>query len=244
LTIEPAVHGLAFLSLGERLRQRGQLEAALSVAEAGISRHPGLADGHDLLGRIHADTGELSQAQLAWTAALECEPTHIGALKGLAFLAFRRRDHAEAERHLEAAAMAAPKDVAILAALDRVRTTRPPVIEEIIDFDHPGADLMLFDNQGLRLVGEIHSGTPGLADAIAAEAGGLSREAGRATRLLGLGTWRHLLLEAAGERTVVVPVTESTFLLVRRPVVTPLGRLLAYATRGAQRARQWLEHHG
>lgn len=241
----PPLHGLAFLDLGERLRQRGQLDAAVSVAEAGVARHPALAEAHDLLGRIHADLGDEAMAHRAWLAALECSPTHLGALKGLAFLAFRRRDFAEAERRLEAAAAAAPRDASILAALDRLRTTRPPVIEEVIDFQHPGPDVMVFDGQGLRLVGGTAPGEAGAgADAVAAEASGLVREAERAVRLIGLGQWRHVLLESSGDRAVIMPVSGTVSLLARRPVVTPLGRLIAFASRGAVAARHWLDHHG
>src|SRR5690606_32547948 len=115
----------SFLDLGERLRQRGQLEAALSVAQAGATRYPTFAAVHDLIGRILADQGDDEGARSAWLATLECDATHPGALKGLAFLAFRRRDFGDAERYLGAAAAASPRDTSILTALDRVRSMRP-----------------------------------------------------------------------------------------------------------------------
>lgn len=237
------VPGLAFLDLGERLRQRGQFEAASTVALAGLGRYPALAGAHDLLARIRADQGEDAPAIASWRAALECDPGHVGALKGLAFLAFRARDMAAAERHLEAAAMRAPHDVAIMAALDRVRATTPTPSTESFRLEEPSSGLLLFDSQGLRLTGGIGPGTGELeADGTAAEASGLAREATRATRFLGLGAWQQIVLEGAAARVVLVAIDPDATLLVRRPASTPPGRLLASSARAADVAREWLGH--
>lgn len=235
-----APQGLAFLELGERLRQRGQLDAAVSVAIAGLGRYPAMAEAHDLLGRVRADQGEDAAAIAAWRAALECEPGHIGALKGLAFLAFRARDMLTAERHLEAAAARAPHDATILAALDRVRATRPAPSEESLRLEDPASGLLLVDAQGMRLTGGVGGNTGELrADATAAEAAGLARECARTARFVGLGEWRQLVIESHDARTAVVPVGEAV-LLVCRSSATPPGRLLATTARAAQAARDWL----
>lgn len=238
--------GLAFLELGERLRQRGQLEAAATVALAGLGHYPAHADAHDLLGRIRADQGDAAGARDAWHAALEIAPRHLGARKGLAFLAFRGRDYASAEQHLEAAAVEAPHDAALVAALDRVRAARPTALpDEALPLDDPAAGLLLFDPQGMRLAGGVGPGQgDATADAVAAEGAGLVREAERAARLLGLGPWRQLLLEGRDARLALLPVADEATLLVRRPATTPAGRLLAVAARSAQLARDWLGRLG
>lgn len=236
-----SAQGFAFLDLGERLRQRGQLEAASTVAMAGLGRYPALADAHDLLARIRADQGDDAPAIASWQAALECEPGHIGALKGLAFLAFRSRDMAAAERHLEAAVMAAPHDATILAALDRVRAAAPAPAAESFRLEELASGLLLFDSQGMRLTGGVGPGTgEAEADGTAAEASGLVREAVRATRFLGLGTWQQLVLEGPAVRLAMVALDPDTTLLVRRPASTPPGRLLASSARAADVARAWL----
>ncbi len=233
--------GHAFLELGERLRRRGQLDAAATVASAGLSHYPALADAHDLLGRIRADLDDDDAATAAWQSALECDPGHAGARKGLAFLAFRRRDFAAAERQLEAAASQAPHDVTLLAALDRVRVARP-ASEESLRLDDPSSGLVLFDAEGMRLIGGI-SLTAGdaTADAVAAEGAGFVRDAARAARLLDLGAWRQLVVEAPDARIALLPVGRDASLLVWRPATTPLGRLVATATRAGAAAREWLE---
>lgn len=237
----PSGSAPAFLDLGERLRHRGQLDAALSVALAGVARFPALAAAHDLLGRIRADQGDDEGARSAWLAALECAPGQVGALKGLAFLAFRRQDLGEAERRLEAAAAAAPRDASILAALDRVRAARPASTDETIGFDDPAAGLLLVDSHGLRMAGGVGPGDDGrLADAAAATATGLAREAHRAATILNLGPWRHLLVEGERNRLAVLPVAPHGVLIVRRSSAAPVGRILALASRAATTARRWL----
>jgi predicted regulator of Ras-like GTPase activity (Roadblock/LC7/MglB family) len=237
-----ASQGLAFLELGERLRQRGQFAAAASVALAGLGHYPAVADAHDLLARIRADQGDDARAIAAWHAALECDPGHLGARKGLAFVAFRARDFTAAERQLELAAMQAPHDATVLAALDRVRSVQPGAAsEDVPRLTDPAGGLLLYDLQGMRLAGGIGEGDDdALADAVAAEAAGLSREAARAARLLGLGRLRHLVVESADARVAVMPVADDAALLLHRGATMPIGRLLALAARAALAAHDWL----
>lgn len=233
--------GHAFLDLGERLRHRGQLDAALSVAQAGAGRFPALAAAHELIGRIRSDQGDDDGARSAWVAALECDRHSLGALKGLAFLAFREGNHPEAERRLEAAAMAAPHDTTILAALDRVRATRPLVAEEAIDFESLSAALLLFDPEGLRISGG--TGEDGNADSadIAAAAGmGALREAERTASLLQMGDLRHLLIEGESHRAVVAPVDDAGGVILCRARTAPVGRVVALSAKAVRAAREWL----
>jgi predicted regulator of Ras-like GTPase activity (Roadblock/LC7/MglB family) len=233
---------MAFLELGERLRKRGQLAAAATVALAGLGHYPALAEAHDLLARIRTDQGRDTEAIAAWSAALECEPDHVGALKGLAFVAFRGHDFALAERHLEAAAMRAPHDAAILSALDRVRSVPHQPADDTVHLADPTSGVLLFDLQGMRLAGGSGASDDAVvADAVSAEGAGLAREATRAARLLGLGTVRYVVLEAADARIALIPVRDDAALVLRRSAGTPIGRLLALGGRAAHAAAEWLE---
>ena len=116
---------LVFLRLGELLRRKGQLEAAHRVALTGLERHPHLADAHDLYARVLADKRDYERAFDEWDMALRIAPTHVGALKGLAFLYFTVGDLAQAVAHLEAARRAAPDDPGIVQALTAVRGGAP-----------------------------------------------------------------------------------------------------------------------
>jgi tetratricopeptide (TPR) repeat protein len=239
---------LAFLELGEALRRKGQLDAALAVAVGGLQRYPLLADAHDLVARIRSDRGEGDQAFDAWTEALRHDPRHVGALRGLAFLSFRVGDLEWAERHLEAAVAILPGDQSLQVALERVRArrqTEPAAAPPPPSLAAEARGALLLDGQGRRLAGSI--GAPGAADrsdTVAAELAGVSREAGRAARLLGFGAWRGLAVECPEANLHLVPPTEDTLLLVVAEAATPPGRLALVAERAAASAHRWLERLG
>src|SRR5882762_11771367 len=112
---------LVFLRLGEALRRKGQLEAALRVAMNGLERHPHLADAHDLYARILADRHDYEHAFDEWDMTLRIAPEHTGALKGIAFLYFKVGDLAQAESHLRAAKRIAPDDPSVDQAIAMIR---------------------------------------------------------------------------------------------------------------------------
>src|SRR5688500_18046653 len=113
---------LVFLRLGEALRRKGQLEAALRVAVNGLERHPHLADAHDLYARVLTDKHDYERAFDEWDMAVRIAPNHTGALKGLAFLYFKVGDLAQAEAHLEAARKVEPDDPSIAQAIAMMRS--------------------------------------------------------------------------------------------------------------------------
>src|SRR5690606_27843024 len=99
LAQDPA--SLAFLRLGEALRTQGRLARALSVAEAGVARHPELADAHALLGRVVADEGDMERAEGCWAEVQRLSPGPLDAARGLAFVRWRQGRINEARELLE-----------------------------------------------------------------------------------------------------------------------------------------------
>lgn len=275
---------LVFVPLGEALRQRGQLDAALKVALAGTARYPTLPEATDLAARIHADRGELDRAFDAWQETLAAAPEHGGAHKGLGFLYFRAGDPAMARRHLEAASRLLPDDRGVRAALARLAPAPAPASEPAaapplqdapaaapqrlgthamrFSFDEvpvsaDAADatdadvfaglegsadgLLLVDVHGLRLGGGLVAAGTDVADEVAAQLAGVSREASRAARLLELGDWESLAVECPGRNFHLSAPTAETVLLAARDAGTPAGRLALVAERATRAARRWLE---
>jgi tetratricopeptide (TPR) repeat protein len=267
LAEEPS--SLAFLELGEALRRRGQLDAAYKVARGGLSRYPSLADAHDLLGRILGDQGDLAGAFDAWAEALRFDPMRIGALKGISFLYFRAGDVPAALDHLRRAAEIDPDDPTILQAIERVRgstdlaqdteplpapissgpagiaSEAPPIATANGNTANGDHGVMLVDSNGLRMNGTLLSpSNEDVGDRVAAELAGVSKEASRTSRLLGLGTWQAIAVESPeGNLYLVAPTPETMLLTVRDPSL-PMARLGLIAERAARDARQWLESHG
>ena len=268
LAEEPS--SLAFLDLGEALRRRGQLDAAYKVARGGLSRYPALADAHDLLGRILGDQGDLAGAFDAWAEALRFDPMRIGALKGIAFLYFRAGDVPAAMEHLRRAAEIDPDDPSIIQAIERVRGSQAsvpatelsppapapapadePEMEQLEPAAAPAQNgqgqlgVMLVDSKGLRLNGTLLSpNQDDVGDRVAAELAGVSKEAARTSRLLGLGAWEAIAVESPEGNLYLVPPTPDTMLLTVREPSLPMARLGLIAERAAREARTWLESHG
>lgn len=102
--------------------------------------------------------------------------------------------------------------------------------------------LLLLDAAGLVLGGALK--TPDgvdVTEVVAAYLAGVSQEASRTAKLLGLGEWRGLSAEGQGGQVHVVQPTPDSMLLVVRDRSVPLGRLGMLAQRAAQASRQWLE---
>jgi len=257
-------NSLAFLELAEALRRRGQLDAACKVARGGLSRYPGLADAHDLLARILSDMGDLAGAFDAWSTALQLDPIRAAALKGVGFLYFRAGDVAAALDHLQRAAEADPDDSSIPAAITRLRSearshTTPtrangtpsqptPAKPPATPFDGiEGGEqgFLLVDGNGLRLSGTLRkSSGEDASDRVAAQLAGVSREAARATRMLGLGPWQSIAVESTDGHLFLAAPTAETVLLTARDHSLPLARVGMLADRASRAARAWLEAMG
>jgi tetratricopeptide (TPR) repeat protein len=105
--------------------------------------------------------------------------------------------------------------------------------------------LMLVDGNGLRLTGSLR--TPrneDVGDRVAAELAGVSKEASRTSRLLGLGAWQSIAVESSEGNLYLVAPTPETVLLTVRDVSLPMAQLGLIAERAAKDAREWLGRHG
>ena len=259
---------LVFLRLGELLRLKGQFDAAHRVAVTGLERHPHLADAHDLYARILADKHDYERAFDEWDMALRVAPTHVGALKGLAFLYFKIGDVEQAAAHLGAAQRAAPDDPGVAQALALARgghaappappaplapveespaPSAQPLDEARVFAGLEGAEegLLLLDASGRVLGGALkNSQGQDVTDAVAAYLAGVSQEAARTTKLLGLGKWTGVAAEGRLGHVHLTAPTGDALLLVVRDRAVPMGRLAIIAQRAAGAARRWLEAHG
>jgi tetratricopeptide (TPR) repeat protein len=252
---------LVFLRLGEALRRKGQHDAALRVALNGLERHPHLADAHDLYARVLTDKHDYERAFDEWDMALRLAPNHTGALKGLAFLYFKVGDVAQAEEHLRAAERVEPDDPTIAQALQMVRgggtvpSPEPPpapaaspapgqLDESRVFAGLEGAQegLLLLDAAGRVLGGALRNPAGAdVADAVAAYLAGVSQEAARTAKLLGLGAWTGLSAEGGHGNVHLAHPSREALLLVVRDRGVPLGRLAILAQRATAIARRWLE---
>ncbi len=102
--------------------------------------------------------------------------------------------------------------------------------------------LLLIDGAGRVLGGALRdrSGSD-VTDSVAAYLAGVSQEAARTAKLLGLGAWNGLSAEGQHGNVHLAHPTPEALLLVVRERGTPLGRLAILAQRATAMARRWLE---
>jgi len=243
---------LVFLRLGEALRRKGQLEAALRVAMNGLERHPHLADAHDLYARILTDKHDYERAFDEWDMAVRIAPHHTGALKGLAFLYFKVGDIEQAEAHLAAAKRVEPDDPSIEQAIAMMRKGASPPEPSAAAADSSTAasptaassTAQAPQGSGLdeaRVFAGLEGANEGLLliDGAGRVLGGALKD--RAGTLLGLGAWTGLSAEGQQGNVHLAHPTSGALLLVVRERGMPLGRLAILAQRATLMARRWLE---
>jgi predicted regulator of Ras-like GTPase activity (Roadblock/LC7/MglB family)/thioredoxin-like negative regulator of GroEL len=125
------------------------------------------------------------------------------------------------------------------AAVPRGEAPEPDSPFATLDGGHA---VVLVDANGLLLAGSLTTiEGDERGDRVAAELAGVSREASRAARLLGLGPWHSITLECPDAHVVLVPPTGETVLLAARERSLPIARVALLAERAAREAKSWLE---
>ena len=150
-----------------------------------------------------------------------------------------RPDHAARSTH-----HAAPAERP--AAQPRIPATGPSsrdpryVFADLIGEDERTA--LLLDAQGLVLAGAYvsHEGRD-VAQEVGAELSGVSEEARRAMRHLGLGEWTSIVFETEVATVAMSPAPDEGLLLVAAAKSTPLGLVTRFLHQAAERARTWLD---
>jgi predicted regulator of Ras-like GTPase activity (Roadblock/LC7/MglB family) len=105
----------------------------------------------------------------------------------------------------------------------------------------PDQSALLVDADGLVLAGSYDDGRgQDVADIVGAELAGVSSEAERAMRHLGLGAWTSLLVEADGAVVAMTPAPLGSLLVVAASRQTPMGLVRLLLDRALGRARDWL----
>lgn len=239
-------HSMVFLRLGELLRTEGQLDAARKVVLTGLERHPDMVDAHDLYARILVDANDLDHARKVWEALLQIDGRHQGAHKGLGFLHYGRGDLDAALDHLELALAADPTNQSVVQALRAVRNVAESVVAEdpqdaFAGFEGQDRGLLLADRQGRALAGRVVT-WQGVdrTEVVAAHLAGIMQEMERAVRMLKLGDWQRLVVEATDGNVLLTSPSPDSLLLVVRDRDIPAGRLALFAERASDAARSWL----
>lgn len=248
-----------FLPLAETLRRQGQLDLARKVTMRGLERHPHDADAHDQLARVLADVGDLQAAFDEWDIVLGIVPGHVGAIKGMAFIRFQQGRLEESEQLLMQAQQTT-QDGDITAAIATVRqsgamasvamtTSELSSDPRLLFSDILSADqtAVMLDRDGLVLAGAYYTADgKDVAEDVGASLSGVSGEARRAMKHLGMGDWRSIAFETEGAVVFLTAAPSGGGLAAGGLVVlaaapaTPLGQVKRLLDRCIARAASWL----
>jgi predicted regulator of Ras-like GTPase activity (Roadblock/LC7/MglB family) len=100
---------------------------------------------------------------------------------------------------------------------------------------------LLVDGDGLVQAGTYVDGSGNdVGDVVAAQLAGVSGEAERAMRHLGLGAWTSLLVEADDAVVAMTPALNGSLLVVTASRQTPVGLVRLLLDRALTHARDWL----
>jgi tetratricopeptide (TPR) repeat protein len=220
---------------------RGELDRAFESWVTALKHDPGLLGAHKGLGFLYfrADDPVSAERHLAYVA--DADPGDAGAAAALERVREAMpRTGGEAATPPSAPPPLRPSPEELRFSLD---LEEPSGAENVFAGLEGGADsLLLVDGNGLRLGGGLRSPAGAdVADAVAAQLAGVAREAARTARLLALGEWKGLAIEAPGGSCYLVAPTPETLLFTVRGPDLPMGRVARLAERAAIEARRWME---
>ena len=119
--------GMAFASLADALRRRGNVREALDLLTQGTSRHPDYSTGHVVTAQLYLEQGLHAEAELAARRVLDLDPGNIVGLATLAVTLHARGSIEEADACRATLAELDPEsdEANSLTALDLPRSEAP-----------------------------------------------------------------------------------------------------------------------
>jgi len=244
---------------------RGDLERAIVEWESVLRLVPGHAGARKGLGFICFQLGRLEDAAAHLSAALTIDPEDGSLAAALqtvqSELAQRGTSPARATVQVSRQALAAAIDVQAAeraALLEAGVRSSPPTIglasqmhaaddastlfDDLLEGQRSAA--MLLDADGLVLAGRyVTADGRDLAALIGAQLSGVSDEAARAMRHLGLGAWTQIVFETDAASVAMAPSQDGVMLVAAaRPI--PLGFVRRVLEHALRRAAAWMREGG
>jgi tetratricopeptide (TPR) repeat protein len=193
---------------------------------------------------LYFRAGDVTAALEHLQRAAEVDPDDVSVVQALARVREAARGGVGAE-----ASPPAPSDGGVLVSDDTALETASAESSaistmETATLENGDHGLMLVDGKGMRLTGTLKNpSSEDVGDRVAAELAGVSKEASRTSRLLGLGSWQAIAVESPEGNLFLVAPTSDTILLTVRDPSLPMARLGLIAERAAKEARAWLGRH-
>jgi predicted regulator of Ras-like GTPase activity (Roadblock/LC7/MglB family) len=247
LRLDPS-HPQARLGLGFIDFRRGNLESAeerLSQASGNGEQDPSVAAA-----LVHVRTALTARMGAAQPAIAEPTIDFKGSeslkrkeLEQQPFTGFNDSDPLKSEHPRSVATAAAPAALFAPSPVPEYPQPKPSHARQLFSAVLEGADqtALLVDADGLVLAGSYtDANAQDVSEIVAAELAGVSGEAERAMRHLGLGAWTSMLVEADNSIVAMTPAPLGSLLVVAAGRQTPVGLVRLLLDRALTRARDWL----
>jgi tetratricopeptide (TPR) repeat protein len=223
--------------LARILLDQGETEKAIDEWEAALKCAPGHIGALKGMGFVCYQQGRLMDAEqyLSHAAAADVDDARIAS--GLARV---RAELQPAPRQPE------PPPAPVVTATNGSTPHADPANQDprylFTDLVSSGDQAALFlDREGLVLAGTyVVAGGVDVSQEIGAALTGISDEARRAMRHLGLGEWSTIVFESEAARVAMAPAPEDGIVLVAAAPTMPHGLVRRALDRVAARAREWV----
>ncbi|MBA4070720.1 MAG: hypothetical protein C0497_02640 [Gemmatimonas sp.] len=217
---------------------RGDLGRAIVEWETVLRLAPGDPGARKGLGFICFQLGRLEEAAAHLGAALAASPDDgsLPAALQTVQAALAERDGSPERATLQVSRHAT---IGFPATMRRSEADAGALFDDLLEGQRSAA--LLLDGDGLVLAGRyVSADGRDLAAIIGAQLSGVSDEAGRAMRHLGLGAWRQIIFETEAASVAMAPSQDGVALVAAaRP--TPLGFVRRVLDRAVERAAAWME---
>lgn len=224
---------------------RGALDSAFDEWDMVLRLAPGHAGALKGMGFVCFRQGKLEQAAQLLADASSFDPADASIASAIELVQRRLRGETAAAAFAGRAVdeVAAPAAAAPPAAAERPPVSRDGdsrlLFAELIGDGRQAA--LLLDAAGLVLAGAyMHADGRDVAQEVGAELSGVSDEALRAMRHLGLGAWSSIVFETQAATVALAPAPGDGLLVVAADRETPLGFVRRLLDRAAALSRDWL----
>ena len=221
---------------------RGELERAFDEWDMVRRIAPAHLGARKGMGYVLFKQGKYTEAQTYLSEASELDGEDETVATALAMVRVKLREGAGGAESAESAESA--------EGVQRLqRSQRPQRLEAASLFDEVNENgehtALLLDATGLVMAGTyVTQDGRDVAQEIGAELSGVSDEARRAMRHLGLGDWSSLTVETDAAVVAMAPMRDDALLLVAASKAMPLGLVHRVLDRCAERATAWLKQGG
>ena len=218
---------------------QGDLERAFDEWDMVLRLSPGHAGALKGMGFVYFQQGQLDLAERFLSEAGSSDDQDPSIAAAIDLVRRRRADgageHGNGRGSRDDGASAATEPAADAPASDEPRA----LFDGLVQGGARAA--LLLDASGLVLAGAYRTDGRDVAQEVGAQLSGVSDEARRAMRHLGLGDWGSIVFETSDATIALAPAPADGLLVVAAHAATPLGLVRRLLDRAGATARRWLE---